>query len=77
LAKSAKPVQSVVHRTVSGAPGWPGGELAALGNRPDDVAKNHWTVRWRTGLSGESSVPAPKSFSDELVALRKRRKCRG
>jgi hypothetical protein len=35
----------VVHQTVSGALGWLGGELAALGNRLGDVAKNHWTVR--------------------------------
>jgi hypothetical protein len=34
-----------------------------------DVAKNHRTVRWCTGLSGGSSAPAPKSFSDELIAL--------
>jgi hypothetical protein len=61
---------------LSGAPGWPGGELAALGNRRGDVAKNHRTVRWHTGLSGESSAPAPMSFGDELVALGKRRKCR-
>jgi hypothetical protein len=67
----------VVHRTVSGAPGWPGGELAALGNRRGDVAKNHRTVRWCTRLSGESSAPAPKSFSDKLVALEKTRKHSG
>jgi hypothetical protein len=35
--------------------------LAALGNRRDDVAINHWTVQWCTGLSGESSAPVPKS----------------
>jgi hypothetical protein len=40
------------------------------------VAKNHRTVRWCTGLSGESSAPTPKSFSDELVALGKRREHR-
>jgi hypothetical protein len=45
------------------------GELAALGNRSGDVAKIHQTVRWRTGLSGESSAPAPEDFGDELVAL--------
>jgi hypothetical protein len=42
-------------------PGWPGGELAALGNRRDDVAINHRTVRWCTGFSGESSALASKS----------------
>jgi hypothetical protein len=64
----------VAHRTVrwctglsGGAPdsvrcpGWPGGELATLGNRRGDVAINHRTVRWCTGLSGESSAHAPKS----------------
>jgi hypothetical protein len=61
---------------LSGAPGWLGGDLAALGNRRGDVAKNHWTVRWCTGLSGESSAPAPKYIGDELVALGKRRKHR-
>jgi hypothetical protein len=37
------------------------GELAALGSRPGDFAKNHRTVRWCTGLSGASSAPTPKS----------------
>jgi hypothetical protein len=31
-------------------------ELAALGIRRRHTAKNHWTVRWCTGLSGESST---------------------
>ena len=30
-----------------------------------------------TGLSGESSMPAPKYISDELITLEKRRKRRG
>jgi hypothetical protein len=30
-----------------------------------------------TGLFGESSAPAPKSFSDELIALGKTKKRRG
>ena len=67
----------VVHRTMSGAPGWLDGELVALGNRRGDVAKNHQTVRWCTKLSGESSVPVPKYIGDELIALGKRRKRRG
>jgi hypothetical protein len=41
----------VVHRTVSGAPGWLC-ELAALGFRRRCTAINHRTVRWCTGLSG-------------------------
>jgi hypothetical protein len=32
------------------------GELAALGNRWSCTAKIHRTVRWCTGLSGESSA---------------------
>jgi hypothetical protein len=67
----------VVHWTVSGAPGWLGGELAALGNQWGEVAKNHRTIWWCTGLSDESSTSAPKSLSDELVALGKTRKRRG
>jgi hypothetical protein len=62
---------------VSGAPGWLGGELAALENQWGDVAKNHRTVRWCTGLFGESSAPVPKYIGDKLVALEKRRKHRG
>jgi hypothetical protein len=73
---------SLAHQTVrwcpglSGAPGWLGGELAALRNRRGDVAKYHWTVRWCTGLSGECSAPTPKYIGDEFVALGKRRKRR-
>jgi hypothetical protein len=44
-------------------------ELAALENRSGDMAKIHRTVRWCTGLSGESSALAPEVFGDELVAL--------
>jgi hypothetical protein len=51
---------SLAHRTVR-CSGWPDGEVSALWNRRSDVAINHRTVRWCTGLSGESSAPAPKS----------------
>jgi hypothetical protein len=34
------------HTRLSSAPGWLGGELATLGNRRGDVAKNHRTVLW-------------------------------
>jgi hypothetical protein len=50
----------LAHRTVR-CPGWPGGKVAALGNQWGDVAINHRTVRWCTGLSGESSAPEPKA----------------
>jgi hypothetical protein len=33
-------------------------EPAALEKRKGDVAIIHWTVRWCTGLSGESTAPA-------------------
>jgi hypothetical protein len=35
------------------------------------MTKNHRTVRWCTGLSGESSAPAPKYISDKLIVLGK------
>jgi hypothetical protein len=38
--------------------GWFSSEVAALGNRRGDVAKNHWIVRWCTRLSGEPTAPA-------------------
>jgi hypothetical protein len=60
VAVSSQTSTSLAHRTVR-CLGWPGGKVFALGNRRSDVAINHWTVRWRTRLSGESSAPAPKS----------------
>jgi hypothetical protein len=39
-------------------------KLAALGNRPGDVAKIHRTVRWCTGLSSESEPPEPTVGSE-------------
>jgi hypothetical protein len=51
------PDRPVVHRTVSGAPGWPaGGESTALGKTQRRMAIIHRTVRWCTGLSGEPTV---------------------
>jgi hypothetical protein len=70
MAKSAKTSTNLAHRTVW-CPGWLGDELAALENRRGDMTKNHRTVRWCTGLSGESSAPMPKYISDELVGLGK------
>jgi hypothetical protein len=55
-ARSGTPDCPVVHRTVSGAPGW------TLVNRPLSgkfwrrTAIIHRTVRWCTGLSGEPTV---------------------
>jgi hypothetical protein len=45
-----------VHRTVSGAPGWLWSNLSLSGFRRRRMAKNHRTVRWCTGLSGEPTV---------------------
>jgi hypothetical protein len=67
----------VAHRTVSGAQASPAANWLLSGFGGGDVAINHRTVQWCTGLSGESSAPAPKHFGDELVALGKRRMCRG
>jgi hypothetical protein len=46
----------VVHQTVSGAPGWLWSNWPLSGFRRRRTAKNHWTVRWCTGLSGEPTV---------------------
>jgi hypothetical protein len=46
---------SLAHRTIR-CPRLADGEPAALGNRQSCTAINHRTVRWCTGLSGESSV---------------------
>jgi hypothetical protein len=60
----ATPDCPVVHRTVSGARGWLGGELPALRNLRGVMAKIHRTVRWCTGLSGESESPEPTVGSE-------------
>jgi hypothetical protein len=59
LAGAAKTLHSlgapdcpVVHRTVSGAPGWRLVNWPLSGIRRRRTAKIHRTVRWRTGLSG-------------------------
>ena len=46
----------VVHRTVSGAPGWRLSNWPLSGLRRRRTAINHRTVRWCTGLSGEPTV---------------------
>jgi hypothetical protein len=75
LAKSAKPAHSVVHRTVRWRTGQcPVPQAGPTANWPlSGIGGATWLKI--TGLSGKSSVPAPKSFGDELVALGKRRKC--
>jgi hypothetical protein len=46
----------VVHRTLSDAPGWRLVIWPLSGTRRRSTAKNHRTVRWCTGLSGEPTV---------------------
>jgi hypothetical protein len=46
----------VVHRTVSGAPGWRLSNWLLSGLQRRRTAINHQTVRWCTGLSGEPTV---------------------
>jgi hypothetical protein len=46
----------VVHRTVSGAPGWSLVNWPLTGIRRRRTAKIHRTVRWCTRLSGEQTV---------------------
>jgi hypothetical protein len=48
----------VVHRTLSGAPGWPTVNRLLSGKRQRRTAIIHRTVRWCTGLSIE-----PKAFA--------------
>jgi hypothetical protein len=63
LAGAAKTLRSlgapdcpVVHRTVSGAPGWRLVNWPLSGIRRRRMAKIHRTVRWCTGLSGEPTI---------------------
>ena len=63
MARAAKTLLSlgapdcpVVHRTVSGAPGWRLVNWPLSGIRRRRTAKIHRTVRWCTGLSGEPTV---------------------
>jgi hypothetical protein len=63
LAGAAKTLRSrgapdcpVVHRTVSGAPGWRLVNWQLSGIRRRRTTKIHGTVRWCTGLSGEPTV---------------------
>jgi hypothetical protein len=47
----------VAHRTMSGAQAGSTVKSLLSGIDVGDVAKNHQTIRWCTGLSGESSAP--------------------
>ena len=55
-ARSGTPDCPVVHRTVSGAPGWLLANWPLSGIRRRRTAIIHRTVRWCTGLSGEPTA---------------------
>jgi hypothetical protein len=62
---SAKPAPAcgapdclVVHQIVSGAQAGPAVNWPLSGKEKGAAAKNHWNVRWCTGLSGEPTVLA-------------------
>jgi hypothetical protein len=60
----------VVHRTVSGAPGWSNVNWLLSGKERGNVAIIHWTVRWCTGLSGEPTEPAANGRPRDQRATR-------
>jgi hypothetical protein len=55
-AQSGTPDCPMVHRTVSGAPGWSPVKRSLLGKVWRRTAIIHRTVRWCTGLSGEPTI---------------------
>jgi hypothetical protein len=56
VAQSGTPDCLVVHRTVSGAPGWTPANWPLSGNLLRRTAIIHWTLRWCTELSGEPTA---------------------
>jgi hypothetical protein len=60
----------VVHRTVSGAPGWPTVNQLLSGKRHRRTTIIHRTVRWCTGLSGEPKALAANSRPRDHRATR-------
>jgi hypothetical protein len=60
----------VVHRIVSGAPGWSNVNWSLSGKERDDVVIIHRTVRWCTGLSGEPTAPAANGRPRDQRATR-------
>jgi hypothetical protein len=55
---TSKTSSGLAHRTGSGAPGCSTVNRLLSEKEKDDVAIIHRTVRWCTGLSGESTAPA-------------------
>jgi hypothetical protein len=70
-----------LHRTVSGAPGWPTVNWLLLGKRQRRMAKIHRTVRWCTGLSSEPTAPVangrPRDQRATLGQLQRSAGCTG
>jgi hypothetical protein len=60
----------VVHRTVSGAPGWSNVNWLLSGKEKGVATIIHRTIRWCTGLSGESTAPAANGHSRNQRATR-------
>jgi hypothetical protein len=60
----------VVHRAVFGAPGWLSVNWALSGKEKGDVAINHRTVWWCTGLSGEPTTPVANGRPRDQRATR-------
>jgi hypothetical protein len=60
----------MVHRTVSGAPGWSNINWLLSGKERGDVAIIHRTVQWRTVLSGEPTTPATNGWLRDQRATR-------
>jgi hypothetical protein len=65
-ARPGTPDCPVVHRIVSGAPGWLGVNWALLGKEKGDVAIIHRTVRWANIARGQRS--AAQSAGDACLA---------
>jgi hypothetical protein len=62
----------VVHRTVSGAPGWLGINWALSGKEKCDMAIIHRTIRWCTELPDESTALAANGRPRDQCAIRGR-----
>jgi hypothetical protein len=60
----------MVHRTVSGAQGWPTVNRLLLGKRQRRTTKIHRTVRWCIRLSGEPTAPVANGRPRDQRATR-------
>jgi hypothetical protein len=60
----------VVHRTVSGAPGWSNVNWPLSGKERGNMAIIHRSIWWCTGLSGEPMTPAANGRPHDQRATR-------